>query len=90
MATMTISLPATMRQFVERQAKAEGFATAGEYLRAVIRALQERCAAEREIEEKLLIGLQSPPIRATEEFWTDLEARAAKPMRPRQDQERRN
>jgi antitoxin ParD1/3/4 len=47
MATMNISLPDSMKQFIEDQAARKGFGTVSEYMRAIIREVQER-QAERE------------------------------------------
>ena len=74
MATMNISLPESMKQFVENQAEAEGFGTVSEYLRAVIRELQKN-HAKQGLEELLLEGLHSPTVRDTDRFWTELEAK---------------
>ena len=69
MTTMNISVPDEMKAFVEAQMAQEGYASASEYLRALIRDAQKR-QAKQELEAKLLEGLQSPvsemtmPIRA--------------------------
>jgi Arc/MetJ-type ribon-helix-helix transcriptional regulator len=46
MAAMNISLPASMKSFIEEQAVSEGFATVSEYVRAVIREVQNRAVVE--------------------------------------------
>ncbi|MFO0892908.1 MAG: ribbon-helix-helix domain-containing protein [Isosphaeraceae bacterium] len=40
MATMNISLPDSMKAFVETQARKEGFGTVSEYLRSIIREVR--------------------------------------------------
>ncbi len=60
MATMNISLPDPMKEFVEAQAAREGFGTVSEYLRSVIREVQKRQAREA-LEGKLGEGLESGP-----------------------------
>ena len=82
MATMNVSLPDSMKEFVEKQAEAEGFGTVSEYLRAVIRQLQ-KLQAKQDVEVKLLEGLRSPTIADPEQFWIDLEAKAATRRRKR-------
>jgi len=74
MATMNISLPESMKLFIERRAEAEGFETVSEYLRAVIRDLQKQ-HAKQGLEELLLEGLRSPTVPDTDRFWTELEAK---------------
>jgi antitoxin ParD1/3/4 len=75
MATMNISLPESMKHFVEKQAEVEGFGTVSEYLRAVIRLLQKQ-QAKQQLEELLLEGLGTPTVPDTDKFWTDIEAKA--------------
>ncbi len=82
MATMNISLPESMKEFVEKQAEAEGFGTVSEYLRMVIRQLQKK-QAKQLLEEKLLEGLRTPTIPGTDQFWTGLERKADAPKRNR-------
>jgi antitoxin ParD1/3/4 len=73
MTTMTISIPETTREFVEAQAKQEGFASVDEYLASVLRQVQLR-EAKRKLEAKLIEGLESGPgVPVTPEFWTELE-----------------
>ena len=61
MTTMNISLPDEMKAFVETQMAKEGYASASEYLRALIREAQKR-RAKQELEAKLLDGLQGPLV----------------------------
>jgi antitoxin ParD1/3/4 len=51
MTTMNISVPDEMKEFVEAQMAQEGFASASEYLRALIREAQKR-QAKRALEAK--------------------------------------
>jgi antitoxin ParD1/3/4 len=73
MATMNISLPDPMRAFVERQAKKEGFGTVSEYMRSIIRDVQQR-HAKQALEAKLKAGLESgraAPLTSAE--WDAIE-----------------
>jgi antitoxin ParD1/3/4 len=75
MATMNISLPETLKQFVEEQVKGGGFGTASEYVRTLIREAQLR-AARNELDSKLLEGLDSGPASPmTREDWDELKRR---------------
>jgi antitoxin ParD1/3/4 len=73
--TMIISLPETLKQFVEEQVKSGGYGTASEYVRTLIREAQLR-AARQELDTKLLEGLDSgPAARMTREDWDELKRR---------------
>lgn len=56
--TMNISLPDSMRTFIEEQIADEGYGTASEYVRDLIRAEQKR-REERKLEKLLLERLNS-------------------------------
>lgn len=58
MATMNISLPEPLRDFVEKCVDEYGYSTASEYFRELVRADQKRRAEER-LEQMLLEGLNS-------------------------------
>jgi len=75
MATMNISLPDPMKEFVEEQADREGFGSVSEYLRSVIRDVQKR-AAKQALEVKLLEGLQGPTTEMTREDWDSIRREA--------------
>jgi antitoxin ParD1/3/4 len=69
---MNISLPESMRSYIDEQIEQGGYGTASEYVRALIREDQKRRAQER-LETLLLEGLDSgPPITVTPEYWKDL------------------
>jgi antitoxin ParD1/3/4 len=74
MTTMNISLPDEMKAFVEAEMAEGGYASASEYLRALIRDAQQR-RAKQELEEKLLEGLQSPASEMTKSDWNALRQR---------------
>jgi len=76
MATMNISLPDPMKEFVEARAKEEGFGTVSEYVRSLIREEQRR-QAKRALEKKLREGLNSGPAAPlTREAWDAIGADA--------------
>jgi antitoxin ParD1/3/4 len=77
MATMNISLPDPMKEFVEARAKEEGLGTVSEYVRSLIREEQKR-QAKRALEAKLREGLESGPAAPlTREEWDAIEAEGA-------------
>ncbi len=86
MTTMNISLPDEMKAFIEAMMAQEGYASASEYLRYLIREAQKR-QAKRELEAKLLEGLQGPAVEMTREDWDSirreaLEGLAGETIRP--------
>ncbi len=58
METMNISLPETMKQFIEEQVSAGGYSSVSEYIRALVREEQKRKAQER-LEALLVDGVES-------------------------------
>ena len=78
MTTLTISLPESLRDFIERQVKTKGYGNTSEYLRSLLRNAQEAESGKR-LESLLLEGLESggEDIKADEKFWSDLRAEAA-------------
>jgi antitoxin ParD1/3/4 len=57
-SSMNISLPDAMRQWIEEQVEAEGFGTASEYFRSLVRDAQKRKAREQ-LDQKLVEALES-------------------------------
>ena len=81
MTTMNISLPEEMKVFVEAQMAREGYASASEYLRALIRQAQRR-QAKLELEAKIREALDSGPATPmTREDWAALRAEALEGLR---------
>lgn len=56
--TMNISLPETMKTFVEERLQSDGYGTASEYVRELIREDQKR-REEEKLEKLLLARLES-------------------------------
>jgi antitoxin ParD1/3/4 len=68
MATMTISLPDSMRDFVESEVSSGSYGSASELFREMVRERQKRKTQER-LESLLLEGLGSgEPIEVTEKY----------------------
>ena len=75
MVTINISMSDDMNEFIEAQLAREGYASASEYLRALIRDAQKR-QAKQELEAKLLEGLQGPAVEMTREDWASIRREA--------------
>jgi len=76
MMTMNISVPDEMKAFVEDQMAEEGYASASEYLRALIRDAQKR-RAKRQLEAKFREAIESGPATPmTREDWDSIEHEA--------------
>lgn len=60
MATINISLPDTLRSYVEQRVSKDGYSTASEYFRELVRRDQQRQADER-LENLLLKSLNGKP-----------------------------
>jgi len=72
MATLNVSLPESMKDFVECQLKERGYSTASEYVRDLIREAQKRESRVR-LEQLLLKGIDSgDPMVVNDEFWLKL------------------
>jgi antitoxin ParD1/3/4 len=77
MTTVTISLPQSLRKFVERQVKTKGYGNVSEYFRGLLREAQSR-EAERRLEALLLEGLESgDEIEVDGGFWKELKTEVA-------------
>jgi antitoxin ParD1/3/4 len=57
MSTMNISLPETLKSFVDEQVSGRGYGTSSEYIRELIRNDQDR----QRLRGLLLEGAESPP-----------------------------
>jgi antitoxin ParD1/3/4 len=78
MGTMNISLPDTLRDFVDEQVARGDYGTSSEYVRELIRRDQERLR----LRALLLEGAESPVTgEANAEYFQALRARAA-PHKP--------
>ena len=77
MTTLTISLPDSLKEFIEREVETKGYGNVSEYVRGLLREAQEREANQR-LEALLLDGLNTGGETAvTPEFWQDLRRDAA-------------
>lgn len=68
MTTMNISLPDTLKSFVDAQVSERGYGTSSEYVRELIRTDQDR----RQLRDLLLQGASSAPGEAVGAPYFDL------------------
>lgn len=72
MSTMNISLPDTLKSFVDMQVQAGEYSTSSEYIRELIRQDQKR-KIEQRLNALLLEGMESgEPILADAAFWEEM------------------
>lgn len=75
MTTLNISLPESMRTYIEDTVTRGGYSTASEYIRQLVREDQKRAAKER-LELLLMEGVESGPAREmTAADWDELQRR---------------
>jgi len=85
MQSMNISLPDTLKQFVDGQIAQGRYSSASEYVRELIRADEKRKAAEQ-LEVKLLEGLNSPENDLAPEDWSAIRKEALARLEARKKQ----
>ena len=77
MTTVSISLPESLKKFVDRQVRSKGYGNVSEYFRGLLREAQER-ESQAKLEGLLLQGIESgEDIKIDREFWKDLKSEAA-------------
>ena len=79
MSTMNISLPDTLKSFVDEQVNQRGYGTSSEYVRELIRKDQGR----QQLRSLLLAGAASAPAApADTSYFEDLRNRVRKAAKP--------
>jgi antitoxin ParD1/3/4 len=77
MTSVTISLPESLKEFIDVEVHTKGYGNVSEYVRGLLRA-QQASAADARLEVLLLDGLtKGEDIALTPEFWRELKADAA-------------
>jgi antitoxin ParD1/3/4 len=77
MTTVTISLPESLKTFIEEQIAARGYGNVSEYFRTLLREAQAK-EEDAKLEALLIEGLTSgEDIPLSREFWSELKAEAA-------------
>lgn len=82
MQTMNISLPDTLKQFVDGQIAQGRYSSVSEYMRELIRADEKR-KAEEALEAKLLEGLRSAEGELTPADWQSIRKEALDRLKAR-------
>jgi antitoxin ParD1/3/4 len=78
MKTVTISLPESLKAFVERQLASKGYGNVSEYFRTLLREARAK-EEDASLEAFLVEGLTSgDDIPLTKEFWRELKAEAVR------------
>ena len=67
MGTMNISLPDSLKSFVDEQVTGQGYGTSSEYVRALIRADRDR----QRLRKLLLDGAASPTTSVADDRYFD-------------------
>ena len=76
MTTVTISLPESLKAFIDHQLATKGYGNVSEYFRSLLRDAQKE-EEDARLETLLLEGLVGgDDIPLTKEFWKDLKAEA--------------
>lgn len=79
MSTMNISLPASLKSFVDEQVTRRGYGTSSEYVRELIRRDQDR----QHLRGLLLAGGASAPATPADDAWFGaLRERVRNPVKP--------
>ena len=71
MTTLTVSLPEADRAFAEAQAAAEGLASAGDYMRSLLREARRK-DVKRALDEKIRQTLKEPATEMTQADWDEI------------------
>jgi antitoxin ParD1/3/4 len=78
MPTLTISLPDSLKGFIDRQVQTKGYGNVSEYVRGLLRDAQAK-EADARLEALLIEGLTSgEDIPLSPDFWSELKQDAAK------------
>ncbi len=77
MTTVTVSLPESLKDFIEGQVATKGFGNVSEYVRSLLREAQAR-ENDARLEALLVAGLTTggEDIPVNREFWQDLKNEA--------------
>ncbi|MDR3798968.1 MAG: hypothetical protein P4K93_12480 [Terracidiphilus sp.] len=78
MTTLTISLPESLKEFIDREVETKGYGNVSEYVRGLLRQAQAG-EADARLEALLLEGLtKGKDIPVSPDFWSELRQDAAK------------
>jgi antitoxin ParD1/3/4 len=78
MTTLTISLPDSLKEFIDREVQTKGYGNVSEYVRGLLRDAQAK-EADARLEALLIEGLsKGEDIPLSPDFWSELKQDAAK------------
>lgn len=78
MTTLTISLPDSLKEFVDTEVRTKGYGNVSEYVRGLLREAQAK-EADAKLELLLLAALsEGKDIAVSPDFWKELRWDAAK------------
>jgi antitoxin ParD1/3/4 len=78
MTTLTISLPESLKEFIDQEVETKGYGNVSEYVRGLLREAQAR-EADARLEALLIDGLTGgDDIRLSKTFWNELRRDAAR------------
>jgi antitoxin ParD1/3/4 len=78
MTTVTVSMPDSLKEFLDHEVETKGYGNVSEYIRSLLREAQAKDADAR-LEAMLLEGLAGgKDIAVTEGFWRELKANAGR------------
>jgi antitoxin ParD1/3/4 len=75
MSTITISLPDSLKSFVEREVATQGYGNVSEYFRSLLREAQTQ-EARRRLDAQLLSALEAEAGTVDPAFWSQLRLEA--------------
>ena len=76
MTTVTVSMPDSLKDFIETEVATKGYGNVSEYIRGLLRSAQTKAEEDR-LESLLLEGLASGPGKeVTPEFWREFRLKA--------------
>ncbi len=90
MTTVTISLPESLKEFIEREVATKGYGNVSEYVRGLLRDAQKR-EADARLEALLLEGLASSgeDVPLSPQFWAELKVDAAQILSRKRQRKKR-
>ena len=78
MTTLTISLPDSLKEFIDREVNSKGYGNVSEYVRGLLREAQAK-EADARLEALLIEGLTTgQDVPLSPEFWSELKQDAAR------------
>lgn len=75
MTTVSLQLSDELISFLNNQAAKEGSPSLHELISNHLACWQRRDEARKKLEKEILLGLESPTIRMTDEIWDKMERR---------------